>query len=227
MLKFFVPFSHLSMVFSFGIIKTQLSRYCLCWSILSSFSSMQSRARTWLLLSPSLSVFRRCLPQHCLFALCGSSFSPLSQPHCQWFRNRNCLWNSLSVFKLYQPSTTSRHVQMPLCLLSSLLPSLAWCLLSSDMPLTNNVSVDRKGGCNSPVLAYQVTVGVHALLGTGMLLACRWLLSSALTCIFAQVVRGASSSSTCKASRSGKCGNIKWSKLWPGWRGLMVYTLGI
>ena len=57
------------------------------------------------------------------------------------------------------------------------------------MPFTNNVSTERKGGYKSPVLAYQVHVGVHALLEAGMLLAaCWWHLSSALTCSFAQLV---------------------------------------
>lgn len=115
---------HLCTVFSFGIIKSQLSRYCVCWLLLFSFSNMWSRATTSLPSPPSLNVFRHCLPQHCLFALRGTGFPPLLQPQCQWFRNGNCLWNSPSVFRLYLPATASCHPQRTLCFLSSCFLSL-------------------------------------------------------------------------------------------------------
>lgn len=98
----------------------------------SSFSNMRSRSSTSLPSPPSLSVFRHCLPQHCLFVLHGTSFQPLSQLQCQESRNGNYLWSShLSSNSTNPPLLHAIHKRLSIYCLVAFFPSLLCGLFSS------------------------------------------------------------------------------------------------
>lgn len=145
-----IPFSPLTsaLFFSIDIIKFRLYKYCACWSTQSSFCNMQSRVTTSLPSPHSLSVFRLWLSQHCLFVLSSTSLLLLSQTQCWWE-----LPLKQSVFKLYQPSTVSYHLQMPLPLVyllffpSPMVTIELWCASHKSWEHGEEGSVQLPSSC--------------------------------------------------------------------------------
>lgn len=156
------PFNS-DLFFFFWYYQFQHSKYCVFRSVLSTFSNMQTIATTSLPSPYSFSLFRHCLLQRCLLAMCGIDLlTPLSL--------------NMDVLAMGTPSATvclqtlpALHCFMPICkcLFAScplaFFPSLQWWVLSCDVPL--KINVRGKGRYSSSVPTYQIRRGEHVFLG--------------------------------------------------------------